>query len=38
VDKGAFLVETLLRTGRPVAELARAHGVSRGWLDKLLAR
>jgi transposase InsO family protein len=38
VNKGQFLIETHLRTGRPIAELARAHGVSRGWLYKLLAR
>ena len=33
-----FLIEAHLRTGRPVGELAKAHGVSRGWLYKLLAR
>jgi transposase InsO family protein len=38
VELGRFLVETHLRTGRPVAELAAAHGMSRGWLYKLLAR
>jgi len=38
VDKGQFLIETHLRTGRPIAELASAHGMSRGWLYKLLAR
>jgi transposase InsO family protein len=38
VDKGRFLIETHLRTGRPIAELAAAHGVSRGWLYKLLKR
>ena len=38
MDKGRFLIETHLRTGRPIAELAKAHGVSRGWLYKLLAR
>jgi transposase InsO family protein len=38
VDKGRFLIETHLRTGRPIAELAAAHGVSRGWLYKLLVR
>lgn len=38
MDKGRFLIETHLRTGKPLAELARAHGVSRGWLYKLLAR
>ncbi len=38
MDKGQFLIETHLRTGRPIAELARAHGVHRSWLYKLLAR
>jgi transposase-like protein len=38
VDKGQFLVESQLRTGLPVAELARAHGINRSWLYKLLAR
>jgi transposase InsO family protein len=38
VDKGRFLVEVHLRTGRPIAELAAAHGVHRSWLYKLLAR
>jgi transposase InsO family protein len=38
VDKGRFLIETHLRTGRPIAELAAAHDVSRSWLYKLLQR
>ena len=38
MDKARFLVETHLRTGRPIAELAAAHGVHRSWLYKLLAR
>ena len=38
MDKGRFLIETHLRTGRPIAELARAHDVHRSWLYKLLAR
>src|SRR5439155_15327577 len=38
VDKGRFLIETHLRAGRPIAELAAAHGVHRSWLYKLLAR
>jgi len=38
VDKGRFLIEMHLRTGRPIAELARTHGVSRSWLYRLLAR
>ena len=29
MDKGRFLIETHLRTGRPIAELAAAHEVSR---------
>jgi transposase InsO family protein len=37
-DKGRFLIETHLRTGRPIAQLAAAHGVHRSWLYKLLAR
>lgn len=38
MDKGRFLIEAHLRTGRPIGELASAHGVSRSWLYKLLAR
>ena len=38
MDKGRFLVETHLRTGRPISELAKTHGVHRSWLYKLLAR
>jgi transposase InsO family protein len=38
VDKGRFLIETHLRTGRPIRELAEGHDVSRGWLYKLLRR
>ena len=38
MDKARFLVETHLRTGRPLAELAAAHGVHRSWLYKLAAR
>ena len=38
MDKGRFLIETHLRTDKPLAELAAAHGVSRSWLYKLLAR
>ena len=38
VDKARYLIEAHLRTGKPLAELARAHGMSRGWLYKLLAR
>jgi transposase InsO family protein len=38
MDLGRFLVEAHLREGRPVAELAAAHGVHRSWIYKLLAR
>ncbi|MGH9187016.1 MAG: IS481 family transposase, partial [Acidimicrobiales bacterium] len=38
MDKARFLIETHLRTSRPIAELAAAHGVHRSWLYKLLAR
>ena len=35
---GRFLIETHLRTGRPIKELARTHEVSASWLFKLLRR
>lgn len=38
MDKGRFLIETHLRTKKPLGELAATHGVSRSWLYKLLAR
>ena len=38
MDMGRFLIETHLRTGRPIKELATAHDVSAGWLFKLLRR
>jgi transposase InsO family protein len=38
MDRGRFLVEAHLREGRPVGEIAAAHGVSRSWLYKLVAR
>ena len=38
MDKARFLIETHLRTGRPLGELAAAHGVHRSWHYKLLAR
>ena len=38
MDKARFLIEAHLRTGRPIGELAAAHGVHRSWLYKLLAR
>jgi len=38
VAKARYLVEAHLLEGRSVAELARAHGVHRSWIYKLLAR
>jgi transposase InsO family protein len=38
MDKGRFLIETHLKTGRSIKDLAGAHGVSESWLFKLLAR
>lgn len=38
MDKARFLVETHLRTGRSISELAAAHGMHRSWLYKRLAR
>ena len=38
MDLGRFLIETHLRTGQPIAELAAKHSVHRSWLYKLLAR
>lgn len=35
---GRYLVEAHLREGRSVGEIAKAHGVHRSWLYKLLAR
>lgn len=35
---GRYLVEAHLREGRSVGEIARAHGVHRSWLYKILAR
>src|SRR6202050_50787 len=35
---GRFLIETHLRTGRPIKELAATHEVSASWLFKLLRR
>ena len=37
MDMGRFLIETHLRTGRPIKELARTHEVSASWLFKLSA-
>ncbi len=38
MGQGRYLVESHLREGRSVGELAAAHGVHRSWLYKLLAR
>jgi transposase InsO family protein len=38
MDMGRFLIETHLRTGRPIKQLAAAHDVSASWLFKLLRR
>jgi transposase InsO family protein len=38
VSKARYLVEAHLLDGQPVAALAQAHGVSRGWLYKLIQR
>jgi transposase InsO family protein len=38
MDMGRYLVEAHLREGRPVAELAKTHGVHRSWIYKLLTR
>jgi len=38
MDKGRFLIETHLRTGQSLGELAKTHGVHRSWLYKRLAR
>ena len=33
-----YLLEAHLLEGRPVAELAKTHGVHRSWIYKLIAR
>ena len=38
MDIGRFLIETHLRTGKPIKALARQHDVSASWLFKLLQR
>ncbi len=38
MDKARYLVEAHVLEGRPVSELAAAHGVHRSWIYKLLAR
>jgi transposase InsO family protein len=38
MDKGRFVIETHLRTGRPIGELAKAYGLDRSWLYRRLRR
>jgi transposase InsO family protein len=38
MDRVRFVVESHLREGRPLAQLAQAHGVSRSWAYKVLKR
>ena len=38
MDKGRFVIETHLRTGRPIGELAQTYGMDRSWLYRRLAR
>jgi transposase InsO family protein len=38
VDMARYLVEAHVLEGRPVSELAAAHGVHRSWIYKLIAR
>lgn len=38
MDMGRFLIETHLRTKKPLKELARSHAVSASWLFTLMAR
>jgi transposase InsO family protein len=38
MDKGRFVIETHLRTGRSIGELARAYDMDRSWLYRRLAR
>jgi transposase InsO family protein len=38
MDLGRYLIERHVREGTPIGELAAAHGMSRSWLYKLLAR
>jgi transposase InsO family protein len=38
VDLGRFVIETHLRTGRPIGELARTYKVDRSWIYRRLAR
>ncbi len=36
MDKVRYVVETHLRTGRPIAELARSYEVDRSWVYRRL--
>ena len=38
MDKGRFVIEVHLRTGRPIGELARIYDLDRSWLYRRLAR
>jgi len=38
MDKGRFVIEVHLRTGRPIGELARIYDMDRSWLYRRLAR
>ena len=38
MDKGRFVIETHLRTGRPIGELAKTYGLDRSWLYRRLDR
>ena len=38
MDMARFLIETHLRTGKPIKQLAAVHGVSASWLFKVLRR
>lgn len=38
MDLGRYVVEAVLREGRSYREVARAHGVSKSWVAKLVAR
>lgn len=38
MDKGRFVIELHLRTGRPIGQLAHTYGMDRSWLYRRLAR
>jgi transposase len=38
MERARYLVEAHVLEGRPVSELAAAHGVHRSWIYKLLKR